>query len=98
MTFNVHLEHPVPDYDAWKAAFDADPLGRAGAGVLAYRILRPVDDLRRVAVDLEFADRPAADRFREALLHLWTTGGAMTVMRDPVLRIEEVAEAGAPSA
>jgi hypothetical protein len=96
MAFSVHLEHPVPDYVVWKAAFDADPLGRAAAGVLAYRILRPVDDPRRVAVDLEFADRPAAERFRESLLQLWTTGGAMEVMRDPVVRIEEVAEARRP--
>lgn len=98
MAYSVHLEHPVPDYDAWKAAFDADPLGRTAAGVRAYRILRPVEDPRRVAVDLEFADRPAAERFREALLRLWTTGGAMAVMRDPIVRIEEVAEARTPGA
>jgi hypothetical protein len=98
MTFSVHLEHPVPDYDVWKAAFDADPLGREAAGVLHYRILRPVDDPRRVSVDLEFADRPGAERFRESLLQLWMTGGAMAVMRDPVVRIEEVAEASRPAA
>ncbi|HEY5628358.1 MAG TPA: hypothetical protein VIR16_02500 [Candidatus Limnocylindrales bacterium] len=93
MAVYVHLEHPVPDYDAWKAAFDSDPLDRRASGVVAYRILRPVDDEGRVAVDLEFADREAAERFRSALLRLWTSGGAMAVMRDPVVRVEAVAEA-----
>ncbi|HEY5630205.1 MAG TPA: hypothetical protein VIR16_11920 [Candidatus Limnocylindrales bacterium] len=93
MTFSVHLEHPVPDYEAWKAAFDADPLDRAGSGVLAYRVLRPVEDHGRVAVDLEFADRESAERFSASLRRLWSTSGAMAIMRDPVVRIEDVAEA-----
>ena len=92
MTVSVHLEHPVPDYDAWKVAFDSDPLGRQASGVLAYRILRPVDDDHRVAVDLDFPDRATAERFRAALLRLWTSGGAMAVMRDPVVRVETLTE------
>jgi hypothetical protein len=24
----LRIEHPVPDYDAWKQAFDSDPLNR----------------------------------------------------------------------
>jgi hypothetical protein len=24
----LRIEHPVSDYDAWKAAFDSDPIGR----------------------------------------------------------------------
>ena len=24
----LRIEHPVPDYDAWKQAFDSDPIGR----------------------------------------------------------------------
>jgi hypothetical protein len=23
----LRIEHPVPDFDAWKTAFDSDPLG-----------------------------------------------------------------------
>jgi hypothetical protein len=93
MTVCVHLEHPVPDYEAWKAAFDADPLDRAGSGVLAYRVSRWVDDPGLVAVDLDFADRPTAERFRESLLRLWSTSLAMALIREPVVRIEEVMEA-----
>ena len=24
----LRIEHPVPDYDAWKEAFDSDPISR----------------------------------------------------------------------
>ncbi len=40
----LRIEHPVPDYDAWKEAFDSDPIGREPSGVRRYRILRPNDD------------------------------------------------------
>jgi hypothetical protein len=29
----LRIEHPVPDYDAWKEAFDNDPVGREQGGV-----------------------------------------------------------------
>jgi hypothetical protein len=92
VAFVVHLEHPVPDYQAWKAAFDSDPLHRRASGVKAYRIVRPMNDPGRVAVDLEFADQPTAERFREALIRLWQSGGAMAVMHDPIARVEAVEE------
>jgi hypothetical protein len=50
----LRIEHPVPNYDAWKAAFDSDPIGREGAGVRRYRILRATDDPNYVMIDLEF--------------------------------------------
>ena len=28
----LRIEHPVPDYAAWKEAFDADPVGRERSG------------------------------------------------------------------
>jgi hypothetical protein len=37
----LRIEHPVPDYDTWKASFDSDPIGRERSGVRRYRILRP---------------------------------------------------------
>jgi hypothetical protein len=40
----LRIEHPVADFDAWKAAFDGDPLGREQSGVRRYRVLRSVDD------------------------------------------------------
>jgi hypothetical protein len=40
----VRIEHPVPDFEGWKQAFDSDPVGRGRSGVRRYAILRPVDD------------------------------------------------------
>jgi hypothetical protein len=57
----LRIEHPVPDYDAWKAAFDSDPIGRERSGVRLYRIMRPTDDPSYVMLELEF------DTLREAV-------------------------------
>jgi hypothetical protein len=37
--FIVRIGHPVPDYDAWKQAFDSDPVGRAPSRVRRYQVL-----------------------------------------------------------
>ena len=29
----LRIQHSVPDFDAWKQAFDADPMDRKAAGV-----------------------------------------------------------------
>jgi hypothetical protein len=50
----LRIEHRVPDFGAWKKAFDSDPFGRKLAGVRRYRVLRLVDDARLVMIDLEF--------------------------------------------
>src|SRR6185295_12984999 len=49
----VQIEHPIRDFETWKAAFDRDPVQREASGVTSYRIYRPVDDPRYIAVDLE---------------------------------------------
>ena len=59
----LRIEHPVPDFDAWKAAFDSDPVGRQRGGVRRYRVLRPVDDPNFVLVDLEFDSSSEAESF-----------------------------------
>ena len=87
----VQLEHPVPDYDAWKRAFDSDPLHREKSGVKRYRILRPVDDPRYVLVDLEFGTLAEAETFQEALRGLWRRVEG-TVMERPRVRIVESSE------
>jgi len=35
----LRIEHPIPDFDAWKKAFDSDPVGREKSGVRRYQIL-----------------------------------------------------------
>ena len=38
------IEHPVADFQAWKKAFDSDPLGRARHGIERYAIYRSAED------------------------------------------------------
>jgi hypothetical protein len=67
----LRIEHPVPDFDGWRAAFDNDPLGREQSGVRRYSVLRPVDDPNYVLVDLEFNSRADAEAMRAALTEMW---------------------------
>jgi hypothetical protein len=83
----LRIEHPVPDYDAWKAAFEEDPIGRERSGVRRYRILRPIDDPNCVMVDLEFDGPDKAESVHAALREMW---GRVSVMRDPRARTAEV--------
>ena len=85
----VRVEHDVPDYDAWKAAFDNDPLGREQAGVRRHRISRAVDDPSHVMIDLELDTREQAEGLVAALQGLWSR---VDVMRNPSARIAEVVE------
>lgn len=85
----LRIEHPVPDFDAWKHAFDSDPIGREQGGVRGYRVLRAVDDSNYALIDLEFDDSAAAEAFLVTLRELW---GRVDVMRDPRARIVEVVE------
>jgi hypothetical protein len=61
------IEHPVPDYDGWKAAFDSDPIGRERSGVRRYRVLRATDDPSYVMLELEFDTLSEAEAFKVAL-------------------------------
>lgn len=96
MTTLIRIEHPVRDFDAWKAAFDRDPIGRQAGGVCRYRIFRSIADPGCVAIDLEFDDESRATAFREALQRMWETplardalAGAPSV--DLVACVEDVA-------
>ena len=59
--FTLQIEHAIKDFDMWKAAFDRDPVDRAGSGVRAHRISRPVDDPHFVVVELDFESRDQAE-------------------------------------
>lgn len=69
--FVLRIEHPVPDYDAWKQAFDSDPLDRKGSGVVAYRVLCAPGAPTIVTVDLEFEGRDPAEEMQAKLIQLW---------------------------
>jgi hypothetical protein len=92
----LRIEHPVSDYDAWKALFDKDPIDRSGSGVRRYAVLRPVDDRAYVCIDLEFDDAGSAQSFLKRLeSDVWTNPAATDVMTDrPRARVLETAETG----
>ena len=87
----LRVEHPVPDFDAWKEAFDSDPIGRERSGVRRYRILKPVDDSNYVMIDLEFESAREAEAVSSALRELWKR---VDVMHSPRARIVEAVETG----
>jgi len=87
----LRIEHPVPDFGAWKKAFDRDPIGRERSGVQRYRILRPIDDARYVMIDLEFDSLAKAEAAHAALRELWSRVEG-TVVEKPRARVVEVAE------
>ncbi len=88
----LQVEHGVRAYEAWKAAFDSDPVGRQAGGVRSYRIMRATDDEGRVVIELEFDAVTAAEAFREKLRQMWATAGAELGLDNPTARILEVAE------
>ena len=85
----LRIEHPVPDFDAWKQAFDSDPLDRKRSGVRRYRILRSLDDPNYAIVDLEFDDADAAESMRAALQQMWTRVQGEGLIGDQVARLVE---------
>jgi hypothetical protein len=87
----LRIEHPVPDFDTWKTAFDNDPVGRRQSGVRRYRILRPIDDPNYVIVDLDFVTRSEAEALLAALRVMWRRVEG-SVMSNPQARIVETVE------
>lgn len=89
--YTLQIEHPVPDFDGWKGAFDNDPVGRQRGGVLRHRIFRKVDDPNYVIIELEFNKLSEADSFLISLQKLWGKVEG-TVMNNPRARIVEEIE------
>jgi hypothetical protein len=89
VTYVLRIQHSVPDYAAWKEAFDGDPIGREESGVRRHRVQRAVDDPGHVMIDLEFDDADQAEAFHGKLEELWAR---VQVMRDPSARLVEVVD------
>lgn len=87
----LRIEHPVPDFDGWKQAFDSDPVGRERSGVRRYRILHDMDNPNYVMIDLEFDSKAEAEALLAAMRGIWSRVQGQ-IMRDPQARIVEVVE------
>ena len=83
----VQIEHPVPNFDAWKKAFDSDPVNRKQSGVRRYRVLRPIDNPNYAIIDLEFDNVNEAEDLLAAM-----RGVQGTIIEIPRVRIVEAVE------
>lgn len=88
----LRIEHPVPDFDAWKKTFDSDPLDRKGSGVRRYRVMRPAGDPNYAIVDLELDTMTEAEALLAALHKLWDRVQGEGLIGGPQGRILEVVE------
>jgi hypothetical protein len=87
----LQIEHPVPDFDAWKKAFDSDPINREQSGVRRYRVSRQVDNPNYVIIDLEFDNLKDAEAVHTVLQKLWNRVEGK-VMMNPRSRIIETVD------
>jgi hypothetical protein len=89
----LQIEHPVRDYERWKAAFDSDPVGREASGMRGYEIYRPHGDRAYIAVDMQFEGQEQAEAFKARLEALWQTPqAALAFSGTPQARIVDVVE------
>jgi hypothetical protein len=92
----LQIEHEVRDYEAWKQAFDRDPVGRAQGGVRGYRVMRAADDPNFVVIELEFERQDEAEAFRARLEQLWSrVTDELGLARQRTRILEEVEREGA---
>jgi hypothetical protein len=100
----LRIEHAVTEFATWCAAFDRFAGLREQAGVLSYRIWRPVDDERYVTLDLDFAERDSAEAFLSVLRErVWAIpanspallGAPSTQILEPADRLRRGAGGGA---
>jgi hypothetical protein len=87
----LHIEHPVPNFDGWKRAFDSDPVGRERSGVRRYQISRSTDDPNYIMVSLEFNTKGEAEALLGAMHEVWRRVEG-TIISNPQARIVEVVE------
>jgi hypothetical protein len=87
----LHIEHPIPDFERWKKAFDSDPIDRKSSGVNEYRIYKSVSNPNYVAIDLLFNELKNAEATLKKLEVLWSRVEG-SVMTGPKAQIFEILE------
>lgn len=87
----LHIEHPVPDFDNWKTAFDSDPVDRKKSGVQTYQISRSLENPNYVTIDLTFQSAAEAQALLAAMQKVWSRVSG-SIMNNPQARISEIVE------
>jgi hypothetical protein len=87
------IEHSISDFDTWHAAFGRFAARRKEGGVLHERIMQPISDPHYVLIDLEFATREGAQRFKQFLeTQVWSTqANSPALVGSPKARIADIA-------
>lgn len=85
----LHIEHPVPNFEGWKKAFDSDPIDRKASGVKKYKLYRSTENPNYVAIDLEFDNQQAAEGTLKKLQVIWGKVEG-TVINRPTAQIFEI--------
>ena len=89
----LQIEHPVRDFETWKAVFDGSQERRVVGRVRRYQVYRPIEDPNFVAVDLEFDSRAEAEAFKLGLEALWRSPQAAPLLGGaPRARIVDIVE------
>lgn len=91
----LQIQHAVRDFEAWKRAFDSDPVGRERGGVRRYRILQAADDPNFVVIELDFDSTGEAEAFGAKLRELWGRAGDELGLVGPQARVFDAVEAKA---
>jgi hypothetical protein len=86
----LQIEHSVPDFQAWKKAFDSDPAKRKESGVRSYRIFKAIDNPSYVIIELAFNDVKTADSFHQVLKKVWNNVEGRVMMNPQSRIVEEV--------
>jgi ribosomal protein L35AE/L33A len=87
----LQIEHPVPNFEGWKKAFDSDPMNRKQSGVKRYKIFRQMDNPNYVFIELEFDNAQEAEAMLSRLQKLWNQVEGK-VMSNAKARIVEFVE------
>ncbi len=89
----LRIEHPIHDFDTWKAAFERDPAGRRQAGVRRYAIHRPIDNPHYVLIDLDFDSAEQAAALLETMQQVWKSNAAAPALAgEPRAQIVDTVE------
>jgi hypothetical protein len=87
----LHIEHPVMDFDNWKASFDNYAELRQKSGVRRFQVSRPIDNPNFAMIDLEFDSLSEAEALLGAVQQVWQRVGGKLI-NDPQWRFSEVVE------
>ena len=90
----LQVEHPIRDFDTWKAASDCFSDKRRQSGVRRHQIFQPADDPNYVVLDLEFESEDEAEAFLGWLgREVWSSREASPALAgDPQTHIAKVME------